>query len=160
MEVHGWTLLAHPCFLDQLDNLLAAVEEEQRRDPGRVTANQKVLAAIVELAFDLIPSDPSRTEYRQGGTLGATRKHWFRAKFGGGRFRLFYRYRSDARIIVYAWVNDTETLRTYGSRSDAYTVFSRMLDGGDPPDDWDALVAAARKGESRFRAVRAKRSGK
>lgn len=27
---------------------------------------------------------------------------------------------------------------------DAYAVFARMLKASDPPDDWDALVEAAR----------------
>ena len=62
------------------------------------------------------------------------RKHWFRAKFGAGRFRLFFRYSTRAKIIVFAWVNDEATLRTYGARSDAYAVFRKMLDKGDPPD--------------------------
>lgn len=49
---------------------------------------------------------------------------------GNGRFRLFFRYHGKARLIVYAWVNDSETLHTYGSRTDAYAVFRRMLDSG------------------------------
>ncbi|MFV1920915.1 type II toxin-antitoxin system YhaV family toxin, partial [Sphingomonas sp. MJ1 (PH-R8)] len=40
-------------------------------------------------------------------------------------------------------VNDATTLRTYGSRTDAYAVFKGMLDKGNPPDDWTALLKAA-----------------
>jgi len=40
-------------------------------------------------------------------------------------------------------VNDENTLRTYGAKSDAYAVFRKMLDGGNPPDDWAALMVAA-----------------
>jgi toxin YhaV len=76
--------------------------------------------------------------------LGTDRKHWFRAKFGGGRFRLFFRYDSKSRIIVYAWVNDETTLRAYGAKTDAYAVFRGMLDKETPPDSWDALLKAAR----------------
>ncbi|MHB1844791.1 MAG: type II toxin-antitoxin system YhaV family toxin [Deltaproteobacteria bacterium] len=36
------------------------------------------------------------------------------------------------------------TLRTYGSKRDAYAVFRQMLDRGAPPDDWPALSKAAR----------------
>ena len=95
---------------------------------------RKLLAALRRLVFETIPQDPSRPDYRQGGTLGDDRKHWFRAKFGAGRFRLFFRYSTRAKIIVFAWVNDEATLRTYGARSDAYAVFRKMLDKGDPPD--------------------------
>jgi toxin YhaV len=56
---------------------------------------------------------------------------------------LFFRYSSSAKVIVFAWVNDETTLRTYGAKSDVYAVFRKMLDGGNPPDDWAALMAAA-----------------
>jgi toxin YhaV len=142
---HGWQLFAHPLFLDQLEKLTAAVETARQKDPKdfRRTANAKLLAAVSQLAFDRIPADPGRAEYRQGSTLGESRKHWFRAKFGGGRFRLFFRYDSKTKVIVYAWVNDRDTLRAYGARTDAYAVFRAMLERGNPPDQWTALLDAA-----------------
>jgi len=70
----------------------------------------KQLAAIARLAFDVIPQDPTRAEYRQGGTLGDDQKHWFRAKFFQ-QYRLFFRYHAAAKMIVYAWVNDDDTKR-------------------------------------------------
>ena len=153
VQVHGWALFAHPCFLDQLENLLSAVEDEAVKHPARYreSASYKVLNAIAQLAFDLIPQDPARKEYRHGGVLTGARRHWFRAKFGGGRFRLFFRFRADVKVIVFGWVNDQETLRTYGSRTDSYAVFGRMLNAGYPPDDWDALVAEASTEEVRKR---------
>ena len=33
--------------------------------------------------------------------------------------------------------------RMYGARTDAYRVFARMLDSGNPPDAWGDLVKAA-----------------
>jgi toxin YhaV len=145
LEVNGWQLFAHPLFLDQIEKLAGAVEKARVKDSRTwsKSANAKLLAALRQLVFETIPQDPTRPEYRQGGTLGDARKHWFRAKFGGGRFRLFFRYSSSAKIIVFAWVNDENTLRTYGAKSDAYAVFRKMLDGGNPPDDWAALIAAA-----------------
>jgi toxin YhaV len=143
--INGWTLYAHPLFTDQLDRLTAAVEKTKRKDPKtyQSTANAKLLAQLQRLAFETIPVDPARPEFRQGGTLGQSRKHWFRAKFGGGRFRLFFRFSSSAKIIVYAWVNDSETLRTYGAKSDAYAVFKGMLDQGNPPEDWAELLTSS-----------------
>jgi toxin YhaV len=145
LEVNGWQLFAHPLFLDQIEKLAGAVEKARAKDPRgwRKSPNAKVLVAIRLLVFETIPQDPTRPEYRQGGTLGDARKHWFRAKFGGGRFRLFFRYSSSAKVIVFAWVNDENTLRTYGAKSDAYAVFRKMLDSGNPPDDWEALLSAA-----------------
>lgn len=143
--VHGWSLYAHPLFLAQLERLTAAVEKARRKDATRYqsTSDAKLLAQLARLAFETIPTDPTRPDFRQGATLGQSRKHWFRAKFGGGRFRLFFRYSSSAKVIIYAWVNDGETLRTYGAKSDAYAVFAAMLDKGNPPEDWDALLAAS-----------------
>ncbi|HKP77279.1 MAG TPA: type II toxin-antitoxin system YhaV family toxin [Longimicrobiaceae bacterium] len=138
-----------PLFLAQVERVLSV---ESARASGRATANEKLLASITYLVFDLIPRDPGRPEFRQGSTLGGRRKHWFRAKFGNGRFRLFFRFRSDVKIIVYAWVNDASTLREYGSRTDAYAVFARMLDAGNPPDGWDELLDRARSEEARSRA--------
>lgn len=150
--VNGWRLFAHPEFLDQFERLAIAVERERARNPEVYarTANFKLLSAVRKLVFETIPANPALPAFRQGGTLGASRKHWFRAKFGGQRFRLFFRFDSSARIIIYAWVNDAQTLRTYGSKTDAYAVFKGMLDRGNPPDDWAALLAEASKapGES------------
>jgi toxin YhaV len=155
--VNGWQLLAHPLFLDQLEMLGVAVARLREKDPRgwRKSANTKLLAALRQLLFETVPQDPTRPEYRQGGTLGDDPKHWFRAKFGGGRFRLFFRYSTSAKIIVFAWVNDDNTLRTYGSRSDAYAVFRKMLDKGNPPDDWAALLAAASESAARERLTAA-----
>lgn len=126
---------------------MASVERDRTKNPKTYESgsNFKLLSALQTLMFETIPADPARQEYRQGDTLGADRKHWFRAKFGGQRFRLFFRYESKAKIIVYAWVNDSDTKRTYGSKTDAYAVFRKMLARGNPPDGWDALLAASAK---------------
>lgn len=145
LVVHGWTVFAHPLFLAQLEALAQEVEALRRKDPqGYVKKNaSKRLAAITRLAFELIPQDPARAEYRQGGTLGEEYKHWFRAKFFQ-QYRLFFRYHLASRVIVYAWVNDEGSKHAHESGDDAYRVFRRMLDSGHPPDDWDGLLAAAR----------------
>lgn len=145
MVIDGWTIFAHPLLLDQLERATAAVERAKTADPKgyRGTAQAKLLAMLAKLLFEVIPTDPTRPEYRQGDTLGQARKHWFRAKFGNGRFRLFFRYDSRTKIVIFAWVNDETTLRAYGSKTDAYRVFKGMLDQGHPPDDWTALLAAA-----------------
>lgn len=154
LRVQGWTLLFHPLLLDQLERLVAAAERERagQRPGGPAGPNTKLAAAIRHLVLQEVPEDPSRPRYRHGGTLGGDLKHWLRAKFGNGRFRLFFRYRRDVRLLVFAWVNDAESLRTYGSRTDAYAVFHRMLDAGNPPDDWEALVRAAASPDALRRA--------
>ena len=145
LTINGWTVLAHPLFLDQWEKLIEAVAALKAVKPEHYqkSADAKLLAALVQLVHQTVPSDPTAATYRQGSTLGDNRKHWFRAKFGNGRFRLFFRYSSASKVIIFAWVNDETNLRTYGAKTDAYKVFRGMLDDGDPPDDWAALYGAA-----------------
>lgn len=70
--------------------------------------------------------------------MGPDYRHWRRAKIGW-RFRLFFRYDSRTKIIVYAWVNEEKTLRTTGGKNDPYAVFQKMLSRGNPPGDWNKL---------------------
>ena len=144
LAIHGWTVFAHPLFMLQVETLALEVEVLKQKDPaGYVKKNAaKRLAAIAKLAFDVIPQDPARAEYRQGATLGADRKHWFRAKFFQ-QYRLFFRYHAGAKMIVYAWVNDDDTKRAFENSDDAYRVFRKMLESGHPPDDWNQLLSQA-----------------
>lgn len=144
LVVHGWTVFAHPLFLTQLEALAQQIEASRQKDPvGYIKKNvSKRLAAITKLAFDVIPQDPTRPEYRQGESLGNNHKHWFRAKFFQ-QYRLFFRYHAASKIIVYAWVNNTDTKRAYESSDDAYRVFRKMLENGHPPDDWNQLLVEA-----------------
>ena len=145
MQRHGWSLLFHDCVAEQLQKLSAAADRAMQADPEGFegNANVKLFRALSQLIPDVVPTDPARDAYRQGNALGAAYRHWRRAKLGR-RFRLFFRYDSKARVIVFAWVNDERTMRSAGSNSDPYAVFEQMLGRGNPPDDWAALVAASR----------------
>jgi toxin YhaV len=140
--INGWSLYAHPLFLNQYNTLLEQVKVLKQKDPeGYQKKNAtKRLVAIKKLVFEVIPQDPTLAEYRQGNTLGQVYKHWFRAKFFQ-QYRLFFRYHQQKKIIVLAWVNDTTTKRAYGSKKDAYKVFEKMLKNGHPPDSWEKLLS-------------------
>ena len=145
IQRHGWNLLFHECLSEQLKKLHAADQRAQLQDPlgYQSNANVRLFAAISQLMFDTVPSDPNREEYRQGNTMGTEFRHWRRAKIGR-RFRLFFRFDSKTRIIIFAWVNDENTLRSSGSKNDPYAIFQRMLERGHPPDDWFALTEASK----------------
>ena len=144
LAIHGWTVFAHPLFMAQVEALVEQVEAIKKKDAtGYVKKNAtKRLAAIARLAFDVIPQDPARAEYRLGARLGDDRKHWFRAKFFQ-QYRLFFRYHATAKVIVYAWVNDDDTKRACEGSDDAYRVFRKMLESGHPPGDWNQLLSQA-----------------
>ena len=151
LVINGWRIFAHPLFIRQLEELLLKVENLRQKYPQdyRQKNVSKRLAAINKLAFEIIPQDPTRKEYRQGNTLGNEYKHWFRAKFFQ-QYRLFFRYHQKSKIIVYAWVNDEKSKRAYESNTDAYRVFKKMLENGNPPDDWQMLLAQAKSEVSRL----------
>lgn len=145
-ERHGWTLLFHQCFIEQMQRLRIAVERAEARDPetAAASANVKLYRVISQLVMEAIPGDPTREEYRLGNTLGPRHRHWRRAKVGQ-RFRLFFRYDTKSKLIVFAWINDEQSLRSAGSRSDPYALFRKMLGRDHPPDDWVSLREAGKE---------------
>jgi toxin YhaV len=120
----------------------AAAQAEQN-DPQGFESNAKVKLsrALSHLIMAAVLADPGRDEFRQGGMLGTAHRYWHREK-SARPFRLFFRYESRSKVIVYAWVNDENTLRSAGSKCDPYAVFEKMLGRGNPSDDWDALITA------------------
>lgn len=141
-------------MLDEIDLLITKVETLKQKNPQNYQKKNstKRLAAIAKLIFEVIPQDPTSSEYRQGGTLGSDHKHWFRAKFFQ-QYRLFFRFDSASKIIVFAWVNDDKNKRAYGNKSDAYRVFEKMLNNGHPPDDWEQLLLEAEGNLNRLNSV-------
>ncbi|MEI6450295.1 MAG: type II toxin-antitoxin system YhaV family toxin [Actinomycetes bacterium] len=114
MQRHGWHLLFHECLIEQLRKLEVAVQRAKTQDPRgfESNANVKLFNALARLLLETAPSGPDREEYRQGDTMGAELRHWRRARIGR-RFRLFFRFDSRSRIIIFARVNadDWATLR-------------------------------------------------
>ncbi|MEY3942052.1 MAG: hypothetical protein RIR07_938 [Bacteroidota bacterium] len=132
LAVNGWRILLHPLVLQRMD------EWSQQAQRGDVRA-QKLLAGLRKLMLEVVPSDPWHPQFFLGHSMGAEFAHWRRAKMYQ-RYRLFFRFSSEFKTIVFVWINDECTLRTYGASSDAYAVFSKMVRRGTPPDDLDALL--------------------
>ncbi|MFN9545860.1 MAG: type II toxin-antitoxin system YhaV family toxin [Cyanobacteriota bacterium] len=134
--------------------MIVAVETLRAKDHrgyGGKSASRR-LAASTRLMLKASPRDPSRKEYQQGSTLGAGHRHWRRAKFFQ-QVRLFLRFHSRSRLIVWGWVNDSDSKRAYGSKTDAYRVFQSMLASGQPPDNWGELLQDAAQAAERLRQL-------
>jgi len=146
MVVNGWRLYVHPLFEQQFRQLVEQVEALAAKDPAgyKELPAAKLLATINRHIRETIPRNPGAAEFRQGNTLGSDNRHWFRAKFHE-RYRLFYRFSSREKVIIYAWVNDERTLRKSGSRTDPYRVFRAMLEAGDPPDTMEQLLVRGKE---------------
>lgn len=141
LVVNGWTLYRWRGFQERWDALQTRVERLRAQDPDgyRSHPDAVMFAAVYKLVTEVIPRDPGHSQFRQGHTMGDTYVHWRRAKFLR-RFRLFFRYHSPSKSIVYAWLNDENTLRKAGAKSDVYLTFKRLLENGVPPTDWDKLL--------------------
>lgn len=141
MEVNGWRLFQYSLFEDQLKKLTETVTQLSITQPDSYKEHPKtkLLATIRRYVIEIIPRNPNAPEFRQGDTLGADNRHWFRAKFHQ-RYRLFFRFSTKEKVIVYVWVNDESTLRKAGSKTDVYAVFRSMLDAGDPPRTLEGLL--------------------
>jgi toxin YhaV len=146
MEANGWRLFTYPLFQSQLDKLKESVEQLSISQPEKYREHPraKLLATVYRTITESIPRDPNAPEYRQGDTLGPDNRHWFRAKFHQ-RYRLFFRFSTKDKVIVYVWINDESTLRKAGSKTDAYAVFKSKLNAGDPPRTFEALLKDAKE---------------
>lgn len=144
LEINGWKIFFHACFLEQLVALVSTVQSLKIADPAgyKKKAPTKLLVAINKVIEERIAVNPLDPMFYQGCTLGTEHKHWFRAKFLQ-QFRLFFRCSAKSKTIIIGWVNDFSTLRAYDSKNDAYKVFSAMLKAGNPPDDWETLSKEA-----------------
>lgn len=141
----NWTIYFHPIFEDQLSLLIKKVQNLKRRFPDAYKKKKatKILIAINQI-IKTLSIDPTSSAYRQGKTLGDRYTNWRRVKFFQ-QYRLFFRFNETAKVVVIAWVNDDSCLRAYESRNDAYKVFTKMLDAGEPPSGWEDLLEAAEK---------------
>lgn len=144
--VNGWKIYFHDCFLKQHAELAAKVEKLALAKPAEYKSKRetKHLAGITRVIVDKVAADPLNPAYRHGGAIGGGYRHWLRVKFGH-QYRLFYRCSEEHKAIVIGWMNDEDTLRAYGSKTDAYNTFAKMLKAGDPPDDWDELLGQAKE---------------
>ncbi len=141
-EASDWKLVGDQHFIEAYMALQNRAKIELAR--GEVGLNSRLLAAVLRLTQERIPTNPRSDEFRLGNTLGPSFRAWCRAKFAK-RYRLFFRYNSAHRVIVYSWFNSTETLRKEGSSSDPYVVFQKMLAAGKPPTDFEELLRYSAK---------------
>lgn len=141
-ESGDWKLIGDQHFVSAFTALKDRARTELQR--GEVGANTKLLAAVLKLTQERIPANPRSDEFRLGNTLGPNFRAWCRAKFAK-RYRLFFRYNSAHRVIVYSWFNSNETLRKEGSNTDPYVVFQKMLTAGKPPTDFEELLRYSAK---------------
>lgn len=143
MVSHGWNLFYFRLFGQILNKLEADVTALAQKDPQGFHHHKKakLLKTVIENVRTEVPRDPEHSDFWLGGTLGQDYKDWRRIKRRlPPRYRLFFKFSSGQKRIVYAWLNDESTLRKEGAKTDVYEVFKRMLRRGDVPDSFAELL--------------------
>lgn len=149
---HGWELWFGELFAARWVSqrkLVKQLKAKLKQSDFEAHPEVKLFAALVNIVHDVVPRNPDEPEFRLGATLGPKYSSWRRVKGHGlaPRMRLFFKYSSARRVIVFAWLNDEGTLRKAGASTDVYAVFQRMLKSGNPPDDFGALLKKASAGK-------------
>lgn len=147
-----WTLYWHHCFKTTFLNLLVRVHQQMKEDPDDFDQHPsyKFYQSIKSTIGDRILPNPNGSEFRLGKTLRAKNMtHWRRAKHGlPNRYRLFFQFNSVEKGILLAWINDDNTLRKTGSKTDVYTVFKYMVNKGDIPNFYNDCKAVCSPADS------------
>ena len=143
MNVHGWNFYWHEAFKIIFENLLSEVERIADKDPDNFDQHPtyKLYDAIESAIFDRIAVNPDAKEFRMGDTLREKRlKHWRRVKHGmPNRHRMFFQFNTSNSAIILGWLNDSRTLRKQGAKTDAYTVFKKLVLSGNIPNSFDEI---------------------
>jgi toxin YhaV len=142
MIVNKWNLRYFSIFKTQLDQLVHRVTEIKAKDPTNFQSHNdtKLLTAIYKAIRIEVPSNPNHRIYLLGATLGEKHKDWRRVKhLLPPRYRLFFRFLSTSKDIIYVWFNDENTLRKAGAATDVYNVFRTMLNSGKVPTKFNDL---------------------
>lgn len=86
----------------------------------------KLAKKVLRATFEIIPADPNHPDYRLVNELRKYRRY----KKGLKRYRLFFGFSSQPKIILYLYLNDDKSLRKEGSRSDPYEQFKKFVSQG------------------------------
>jgi len=144
MQHNGWNLFQFQPFAMRLRELTQDVSRLALADPTgyKQHPKTKLLASVYRSMTVTVPTNPADPVFRLGHTLGRSHGNWRRVTKGlPQRYRLFFMFASNPLpVVIYAWLNDEDTLRKEGSRTDVYEVFKRMLERGDVPSTINELI--------------------
>lgn len=125
MSESVWQSYYHSIFCVLFHKLEKDVIKVKDRDPSSFSHHEKtkLLIALHKLISETIPNNPKHPKFNLGLTMGNKYTCWKKVRFLNRRYRLYFRFREDQSVIVYAWFNDKNTLRKEGSKTDPYISF-------------------------------------
>jgi len=109
---------------------IAKLKEQVKELRNKLSNEEFRQHEIVKLAYrireadqEIIPQDPNRPEYSLTGNL----KKYRRYKQGLQRYRLFFCFSNQPKIILYLYLNDERHLCKAGDKNDPYEEFRRLV---------------------------------
>lgn len=112
---------------------IAVIKEQVKELRARLSDEEFNQHEIVKLAYrirkadqEIIPQNPNRPEYRLLGKLRKYRRY----KQGLQRYRLFFCFSNQPKMILYLYLNDEKHLRKSGAKNDPYEKFKKLVHRG------------------------------
>ena len=123
----NYLLKYHDFYFQRIAKLKEQVKELRNKlgdEEFRQHEIVKLAYRIREADQEIIPRDPNRPEYRLTGNLRKYRRY----KQGLQRYRLFFCFSNQPKIILYLYLNDEKHLRKAGDKNDPYEEFRSLVD--------------------------------
>ena len=130
-------LKAHMFYVQRIESLKKEIKRLKKELNGkefREHALVKFAFRVRKASMDVIPENPDRPEYRLTDDLRRYRRY----KQGLKRYRLFFCFANQPKIILYLYLNEDKHLRKEGDKNDPYNMFKRFVMNGtvsSNPDD-------------------------
>lgn len=143
MIINGWEILFYQIFYEQYKRLINHVKTLRKKNPVDYKSHPqtKLLASIQKVIKQDVPTDPFHRKFILGKTLGKKYQIWRRVKHGlPQRYRMFFRFHSKCKNIVFVWLNSEGYLRNKGDKHDVYVVFKKLLGNKKIPRDYGDLI--------------------
>lgn len=143
MVINGWEILLFKIFYDQYLELTSVVKSLRDKNPTGYKSHPKtkLLAKIQFVIKEDVPADPLHKKFMLSKTL-TKHKEWRRVKKGlPPRYRLFFRFYSGNKNIIFAWMNDGTSIRKEGDKYDVYNVFLKLLKNRVIPNQYEELLS-------------------
>ncbi len=131
MKINGWTILFHPLFNDQWQQLLDLVKSLRSRlsqEDFIQHPQVKLLKAVTVGIEEKIPHDPLASYF----ALRKPLDKYSRLKKMGlpSRYRLFFKVFPQQKVIIILWLGFP---RKEEDKKDCYRVFAKMVKQGRFP---------------------------
>ena len=138
-RINGWLVLYGTEFRQTYDELRAEVRklnDELTPEAYLQHSTVKLFAHVRRFVREVVPGNPNAPEFALIGDLA----HFRRGKGHviPDRYRIFWVFSSQRKVIIFLYLNDASTLRKEGSSTDSYEVFRRLLRQGRIGADFEA----------------------